>query len=256
MTPAAPQAVAPEALTEDAFLDGALKLLQPERGYRAATDPVLLAAASAVETGRRVLDVGCGVGTAAFCLEKRVGGLDLHGIELQPDLAALSERNAARNAIPAWRVHRGDLADPPAALKALSFDHVISNPPYAAAAAGPASPVSCRDLANRETLPLAVWIDFCLRRLRPGGALTLIHRIERLPEILAALSGRAGAIAALPLQPREGAPAKRAIVRAVKESRGPFRLAPPFLLHRGAGDAAPFTPEAEAVLRVGAPLRF
>lgn len=32
------------ALTEDAFLGGRLRLLQPVQGYRAGVDPVLLAA--------------------------------------------------------------------------------------------------------------------------------------------------------------------------------------------------------------------
>ena len=36
-----------DALTDDKFLMGRLRLLQPAKGYRAATDPVLLAAATA-----------------------------------------------------------------------------------------------------------------------------------------------------------------------------------------------------------------
>ena len=35
----------PEELTEDGFLNGRLKFLQPRDGYRASMDPVLLAAA-------------------------------------------------------------------------------------------------------------------------------------------------------------------------------------------------------------------
>ena len=45
----------------------------------------------------------------------------------------LARRNAARNGI-AMDVVQGDLTDPPASLRAVSFDHVITNPPYLTAA--------------------------------------------------------------------------------------------------------------------------
>ena len=66
-------------LTDDKFLMGRLRLLQPARGYRAATDPVLLAAACPAVAGESVLDLGCGVGAAALCLGARVPGVVLAG---------------------------------------------------------------------------------------------------------------------------------------------------------------------------------
>ncbi len=59
-------------VSEDALLDGRLRLCQPAAGYRAAIDPVFLAAAVPGEAGSRVLDLGCGVGAAALCLLTRV----------------------------------------------------------------------------------------------------------------------------------------------------------------------------------------
>ncbi|HET6223567.1 MAG TPA: hypothetical protein VFE11_15445, partial [Dongiaceae bacterium] len=51
-------------VTDDAFLGGALRILQPKEGYRAGIDAVFLAAAAPARTSRkeRVLDVGAGVG--------------------------------------------------------------------------------------------------------------------------------------------------------------------------------------------------
>jgi tRNA1(Val) A37 N6-methylase TrmN6 len=61
----------------DGFLGGQLRLAQPEIGYRAGIDPVLLAAACPAQRGQEVLELGCGVGVASLCLGRRVLGLNL-----------------------------------------------------------------------------------------------------------------------------------------------------------------------------------
>ncbi|MCI4664935.1 MAG: methyltransferase [Neomegalonema sp.] len=246
-------AVSVDTLTDDAFLGGKVRIWQPREGYRAATDPVLLAAACIVAPGDRVLDVGCGVGTAALCLAARAPWVRVEGIEAQAAFADISERNAARAGVP-WRVHRADLREPPLELRTISFDHVLTNPPFYDATKNPAMDHPLRAAAHREQATLGQWLDFCLRRLRPKGRLTLIHRCERLPEIMAALEGRAGDVAVLPLQPRPGRDTKRVIVRARKEARGPFRLAAPLTLHPVGGEG--FTDLAKAILRDGAALDF
>ncbi len=85
------------ALTEDTVMGGRVKLLQPRRGYRIAVDAVLLAAAVDARAGESVLDLGAGVGAVGLCIAARVAGCHVTGIELQPELAALAERNVALN---------------------------------------------------------------------------------------------------------------------------------------------------------------
>jgi tRNA1(Val) A37 N6-methylase TrmN6 len=245
---------APEELGEDHFLGGRLALLQPRVGYRAATDPVLLAAAAPVAPGQSVLDLGCGAGAAALCLGVRVPGVLLAGLEVQATYAALARTNAERNRL-AFDVTLGDVAALPANLRAQSFDHVIANPPYYA----PQSPAAAdkgRDSALRESAPASLWVDAGLRRLRSGGALTMIHLAERLPALLGALEGRASATV-LPLCPRAGRTATRVIVQMRKGGRAPFRLLAPLVIHDGErhdGDRDSFTPEVQAILRDGARL--
>lgn len=244
----------PDALTDDKFLMGRLRLLQPARGYRAATDPVLLAAACPAEPGQAVLDLGCGAGAAALCLGARVPGLSLAGLELQPEYADLARRNADRNAI-TLQVETGDLVAMPASLR-RGFDHVIANPPYYHAAGSP-SPVAARDTALRVATPIADWVAAAGKRLNPGGWLTMIFATPNLPEALAALGTKLGSPLVLPLAPREGREAPRLILRARKGGRAAFRLLPPFVLHAGQahdGDRENYTPAANAVLRDGADL--
>ncbi len=243
-----------DELTRDAFLGGRVMLHQPRRGYRAATDPVWLAAACPARRGQSVLELGCGAGAALCCLGWRAGAA-LTGLELQPTYAALASRNLAENGLEG-EVVEGDLAAMPAKLRGRGFDHVIANPPYFATDSLP-SPDAGRDMANRESTPLATWIDAGLRRLKPRGTLTLIHRAERLADILAPLEGRAGGILVLPLTPRAGRDAGRVIVQATKGGRAPLRLLAPLIVHEGKrhlADAPDFTAVAERILAEGAGL--
>lgn len=242
---------APEALSQDAFLCGKLHLWQPLKGYRAATDPVLLAAACPAQSGQRVLDLGCGAGAAALCLGSRVPGLTLAGLELQPEYAALARRNAAENGVE-MQVETGDLAHMPKALR-VDFDHVIANPPYYPAGGTP-SPIAARACALQVDTPLGDWVQAAARRLAPGGWLTLICGADGLPQVLAAMGSKLGTASVLPLQPREGRAALRILLRARKGGKGAFRLLAPFVLHQGSahdGDRESYTPRAMAVLRNG-----
>jgi tRNA1Val (adenine37-N6)-methyltransferase len=241
-------------LSDDKFLCGRLRLLQPLKGYRAATDPVLLAAACPARTGESVLDLGCGAGAAALCLGLRVPGLTLVGLELQPGYADLARRNADRNGI-VVDVHDGDMAQMPKALR-RDFDHVIANPPYYAASGSP-SPLRLRAKSMQVETPLSEWVAAAARRLRPGGWLTLICGTDGLPEVLSAMGRTLGSAVVLPLSARADRPALRVIVQARKGGRAAFRLLAPLVLHDGPahdGDRESYTPEANAVLREGADL--
>jgi tRNA1(Val) A37 N6-methylase TrmN6 len=238
-------------LTEDRLLGGRVGLRQPAHGYRVAIDPVLLAAAVPALPGQIVLDAGAGSGAASLCLAARVPGCRIVGLELQPALWRLASDNATQNRL-CRRVEmiQADLDRPPPRLAGARFDHVMTNPPYLAAAAATASPLPERQRASLEQgLDLAAWTQACLRLLAPGGLLTLIQRADRLAEVLRATSGGLGDVIVFPLWPGRGArPAKRILVQGRKGSRGPLTLAPGLALHQPDGR---FSIAAEAILRHG-----
>lgn len=250
-----------ERTTDNAILDGRLTIRQPADGYRLAIDPVLLAASVPAIAGETVLDVGCGVGTAALCLAARVPESRVRGIDMQHDLVSLAVHNARANGMQG-RVDfmRGDLLRPPPRLAGGSFNHVMANPPYAAAGTGnaPPDPMKAKSSVEGEA-GLADWLRFCGGMVRPKGTITLIHKADRLDELLAIMRDGFGDIAVFPLWPgpRSGdkgnRPAKRVIVRGRKGAGAPFRLLPGLILH---GQDGSFTALADAVLRGAASIEF
>ncbi len=238
---------------EDTLLGGRVRLLQGHGGYRAAIDPVLLAASIPATSGQHVLELGSGGGAAALCLAVRFAGLRLTGLEVQTNLVELSRRSAALNDL-SDRVSfvAGDVLSPPPDLIAASFDHVMANPPYQRAQSGHLPPDPGKAAANVEgEAGLKQWIDCGLALVRNKGTLSLIHRADRIDEILAALHGRLGAITVVPLWPVMGKPAKRVIVQGRKGVASPAVVHPGVVLHESDGG---YTAAAEAVLRDGAAL--
>lgn len=245
----------PLEVSEDRLLGGRVRLRQPRAGYRAAIDPVLLAAAVPADPRERVLDLGCGVGAAALCLLARVSSLHLVGLELQRPLLRLARDNAALNrALGFFDPIGGDVLHPPPRLAPGTFHHVMLNPPYRAPESGDMPRDSSHRTADVEgSAQLADWLRTAFTMVQAKGSVTLIHRADRLEDVVAAFAGRGGEIVVFPLWEREGRPARRVIVRARKGIATPTRLLSGLVLHDEEGA---FTPAADTILREAAALEF
>ena len=233
-------------LTEDAILGGRVKLLQPRGGFRAALDPVLLAAFIPARRGEAVLELGCGSGAAFLCLNARVPGLQITAVDLADDLVDLALRNARLNLVPA-DIHAADARD---LRLPAPIHHAFANPPYWSG--GTPSPVAERRRAAHEDAPLGDWVQAMARPLRHKGTLTLVLPAARFAEAAAALrEAGCGAIRLLPLWPRPGLAAKRILIQGRRGGLGPDEVLPGLVLHEGDGS---YTAAAQAVLRDAAAL--
>ncbi len=248
----------PAAFSDDVFLGDALRILQPLKGARAGIDAVFLAAIVPARPGQHLLEAGSGSGVAGLCLLARHDDPDTHltGVDIQANMVMLAEQNARRNGLAAQADFiEADITAPARHLagKGLPtdhYDHVFANPPFLNTGSARLPPDAAKARAHAlAPHELALWLTFLVRSARPGGTISLIHKPERLPELLSGLGGRAGAIRIAPLFPYRDRPASRVLVQAVKSSRAPLQLCPGLVLHEDDGS---YSRAASAILRHGA----
>ncbi len=227
------------------FLNGTVSVAQAG-GYRAGLDAILLAAGVRARPGARVLELGCGAGTALLCAARQNPDVHFTGLEKKADIAALAHDNVGLNEMETQvDILTGDVANPPPELRLDSFNQVFFNPPFFDDPASGRAPKPGKDSAFiADNAKLADWFSCALKRLKSRGYLTVIQRADRLDDIICALDGKAGDIRILPLASHEGAAARRVLVRARKNIKSPLLMLPPLVLHRRGGG---YTPEAEAI---------
>ena len=233
------------------LLNNNIELLHPVDGLKPGLDAVMLAAACPAESGDNILDLGCGIGSAGFCVLKRIENTKLTGIDIQAEVIEFAYKNAPFNDMEERVDFKCiDIRD----FEDLAFDHVICNPPFMDAGEHTPSPSPAKATAigfGEDDMDLKDWIDCAFRSLTGQGSLTIIHRADQVDEIIKAMGKRFGAVEIIPLWPKAGKEAKRVIVRAYKHRQSPATIHPGIVLHQDNGD---YTEEAENILRNIAPI--
>jgi len=174
------------------YLWNGITLLQPNDHFRLSTDSVVCAAFSSFPGHAHVADLGCGSGALALMLLADNPTLHLTGIELQEASAAAAVQNARNNGLEdRFSVLHADLRNIRSLLPAGSMDGVISNPPYFPAGSGHTSASTALAQArSEETCSLAQLVDAAAWLLKWGGKFCLVHRPERLADLIWELRSR------------------------------------------------------------------
>jgi tRNA1(Val) A37 N6-methylase TrmN6 len=243
---------------ETTLLRGKIRLLQQKAGFHASLDTVFLAAAVPLKDRWNVLDIGCGVGSAGLCTASRNKNISLTGIDIQPDLIDLAHQNATLNQIhDMCRFFNVNILNDKT-ITSNCFNAILMNPPYQEAGTHTASPLKNKALSHGEEASGATlkdWVKYAHAKLKQGGYLTMVHRADRLDDIISTLTARRwfGSLVILPLHSRQGDDAKRVIIQARKERYRPITLKSGFIIHKKDGS---YTPEARTVLEDGAAIEM
>ena len=200
---------------------------------RLSTDSVLLADFVPLRPGRRGIDLGCASGAVALLLLARERTLDMTGLELEENAAALARANLEQNGLSGRaRIVTGDIRAHRELFRAGSFDLAVSNPPYFPVGSGARSPDPARAAARSETdcsleelCRAAAWL------LQTGGSFCVVHRPERLSELLSAMTAHALEPKRLRLVAKrfDSAPSL-VLVEGRRGARPGLRIEPPLLL--------------------------
>lgn len=241
-----------QKLTRDAFLGGRLHVSQPSHGFRAGLDSVLLGAA-VDPRALSVLDLGAGAGTAALVALAHHDARTATLVESDETMLALAALNLEANGFASRaRVLGLDLTAKgslrrAAGLPADHFASVIANPPFFDPVAGTAPSIARAAARHMDPAGLDLWVRTAATHAAPAGEVIFIHAAASLPPLLAAFAARFGAVAILPLTPREGEAATRVLVRGIKGSRAPLTLCASRALHEAEGRG--FRPQFDAIFR-------
>jgi tRNA1(Val) A37 N6-methylase TrmN6 len=178
-------------------------------------DAVLLAHFADVRPGDRVADLGTGTGIIPILICGHTKAESVLGVEIQPEMAEMAERSVRLNGLQdRVEIVGGDVARRFSALGLAAFDAALANPPFFddPGALRPPSPEKRSAWVADEGL--AAWTGFLLKAVREGGTITVIHRADRLADLLALLGRTAGSFQVRPIHAFADEPAKRGSPRA------------------------------------------
>lgn len=185
-------------------------------------DSLLLGRFATVKPGWRVCDLGCGVGTLLLLLLGRVSTLAVCGVEISPDAARAAQCNLADNGL-TGEIRTGDLRDPAVLPAAGQWDLVVSNPPWFPGGSGRSGgPARMEEQCTLEQLCAAA-----ARCLKNGGRFALVHRPDRLTDLLCALRSAGLEPKRMQLvQHREDKPPSAVLLEAVRQGRPGLEVLP------------------------------
>ena len=138
-------------------------------------------------------------------------GIEAFAIEIDKSAAELCKQNLKANKLQAT-IFNNDLTDNIEELENVLFDHVFMNPPFFKKDSVKTSSNQSSDRAKVETVALSVWISIAMKQCKPNGKITIIQRVDRLPDIVVS-KGQFGCITVQPLSSFEYTEPKTIIVR-------------------------------------------
>ena len=163
---------------------GGLHIWQDSREFCFGIDAVLLSAFAEIKQGDAVLDLCSGNGIIPVLLAGKTKAALVCGIEINAVQAALFRRSVEENGLSHVLPLEGNIKDAAKLTAGKRFDVVTCNPPYIAAGQI-VNPREGKAIARHEILcDLDLVLSTAAARLRFGGRFYMVHRPDRLTEIL------------------------------------------------------------------------
>lgn len=210
-----------------------LRLIQDPRLYSFSIDAVLLAAFARAKHRDVVVDVGTGTGVIPLLMWGRWRPSHIYGVEIQPQLADMARRSVILNGLEGViDIIEGDVRDITSLFDHNKVDVVVCNPPYHPLNSGRAQQSTVNATARVERLLcIPELASAASRMLKSAGRLAMVHRPERLTELLAAISEKHIEPKRIQfVHPSASKPAKMVLLEAVKDGGRQLAVLPPLFI--------------------------
>ena len=214
-----------------------LRVIQKDDGFRFGTDAVLLARFASVKRIERVIDLCSGTGIVPILLNGLYAPRSIASVEILPQMADMAKRSMELNHFTNVDVFCRNLIDCHKELGS-SFDVVTCNPPYMKMSEGIVNMTDELTVARHE---VHCTLEDCIREasrlLKYGGRLCMIHRTERLADVIAFM--RAYQLEPKRMQtvhPAVDKPANLVLVEGAKGRNVGLKMEPPVYLYNEHGE--------------------
>lgn len=170
----------------DDLILGDMKIMQSKVGYRFSIDAVLLANFADIEKAHNILDLGTGNAVIPLLLSHRARDLEINAVEIQKEMYERAIRNIElNNKAQQIKIFNTDIKEIEKYFLPASFDCTISNPPFWKKGEGKTSKHIEAAIARHEIeIDLEGIVEKSAYLLKTGGKMSIIHRSDRLLELL------------------------------------------------------------------------
>ncbi|AWB42798.1 SAM-dependent methyltransferase [Paenibacillus sp. CAA11] len=225
----------------DDLLNQDLQIIQSDEVFSFSMDAVLLSRFASLPRRGTILDLCTGNGVIPILLSVRTEAM-IEGIEIQDRLADMARRSIEMNGLEhRITIHAGDLRELPALVGHNKYDAITMNPPYMPMRTGDLK-INPHQAAARHEIhgSLEELIHAAMKLVRPGGKVSMVHKPQRLGEIITLLRQyRLEPKRIRFVHPRIGMEANMVLIEALRDGKPDIRLLPPLIVYEENGEYCP-----------------
>ena len=217
-----------------------LKIIQNTEGFCFGIDAVLLSDfAKEIKNNSEVLDLGTGTGILSILLSGKTNLKKVYGIEIQKEVAEMAKRSVQLNNLEnKIEIINKNIIYLKEVFEKNTFDAIVTNPPYKKRKTGKMNEEETKYISRHETTAeLKDFIKISFDLLKDKGSLYMVHRPERLAEIIYELKSNK-------LEPKQirfvhskvNDEPKLVLIKAVKNAKEFLKIEKPIIIYKKDGE--------------------